>query len=262
MMSLPEGSAELAAPVVVPRAERPPRAWKFIGTCLWGVFAFGAMFAGQLAVALYFLATSPHPFDLDAAREMLSGGVMISLSVMTGLPAALLALWLATRMARIPFAEYLALRGASWKYFLFGSIALIAVIAAWDGMSRLMGRDIAPGFMVDVLKSAQADHALWLLLVAFCIGAPVSEEFLVRGFLYRGWSESFLRPVGAIVLSSLVWTAMHLQYDWFFFGEIFCIGLLFGYMRYRTGSIWVTVFMHALNNLAATLQTLWLASQP
>jgi len=261
-MSLPEGSAELAAPIAVPSGKRPPRVWKFIGTCLWGLFAFGAMFVGQLAVAFYFLAMSKAPFDLDAAREMLGGGVMISLSVMMGLPAALLALWLATRLARLPFADYLALRGAPWKSFLAGSVALIVVIAVWDGISRAMGRDVAPGFMVDVLKSAQADGALWLLLVAFCIAAPVSEEFLVRGFLYRGWSESLLRPVGAIVLSSLVWTAMHLQYDWFFFGEIFSMGLLFGYMRYRTGSIWVTVVMHALNNLAATLQTIWLANQP
>ena len=54
---------------------------------------------------------------------------------------------------------------------------------------------------------------------------------------------------------------MHLQYDWFFFGEIFSIGLLFGYLRYRSGSIWLTVILHGLNNLAATLQTLWLANQ-
>jgi membrane protease YdiL (CAAX protease family) len=90
--------------------------------------------------------------------------------------------------------------------------------------------------------------------------APVTEELLTRGFLYRGWSESALRPGGAIVLSSLVWTAMHLQYDWFFFAEVFSIGLLFGYLRYRSGSILLTVILHGLNNLAATLQTLWIAS--
>jgi membrane protease YdiL (CAAX protease family) len=33
-------------------------------------------------------------------------------------------------------------------------------------------------------------------------------------------------------------------------------------MRYRSGSIWVTVFMHAVNNLAASLQTIWLANYP
>ena len=136
------------------------------------------------------------------------------------------------------------------------------LVTGWDLVSRALGREVTSSFMVEVLKSAQADNALWLLVVAFCIAAPVSEEFLARGFLYRGWSESFLRPAGAIVLSSLVWTAMHLQYDWFFFAEIMSIGLLFGYLRYRTGSTWLTVALHALNNLAATIQTMWLATHP
>jgi membrane protease YdiL (CAAX protease family) len=89
----------------------------------------------------------------------------------------------------------------------------------------------------------------------------MSEEFFARGFLYRGWSESFLRPAGAVILSSLAWTALHLQYDWFFFGEVFSIGLLLGYLRYRTGSTWLTIVLHGLNNLAATVQSIWLAGQ-
>jgi membrane protease YdiL (CAAX protease family) len=60
-------------------------------------------------------------------------------------------------------------------------------------------------------------------------------------------------------LSSLLWTALHLQYDWFFFGEVFCIGLLLGYLRYRSQSTWLTIVLHGLNNLAAVVQTLWLA---
>ena len=105
--------------------------------------------------------------------------------------------------------------------------------------------------MGDVLKSARADGALWLLVLAFCVAAPITEEFFARGFLYRGWSESFLRSRGAIILSSLVWTALHLQYDWFFLGEVFSIGLLLGYLRYRSHSIWLTMVLHGLNNLAA-----------
>jgi uncharacterized protein len=115
--------------------------------------------------------------------------------------------------------------------------------------------------MGEVLKSARADGALWLLVIAFCVAAPVTEEFFARGFLYRGWSESFLRPVGAILLSSLVWTLLHLQYDWFFLGEVFSIGVLLGYLRYRFHSTWLTVFVHGLNNLAAVAQTVWLAGQ-
>jgi membrane protease YdiL (CAAX protease family) len=42
---------------------------------------------------------------------------------------------------------------------------------------------------------------------------------------------------------------------------VFSIGLLLGYLRYRSGSTWLTIFVHGLNNLAATLQTFWLAGQ-
>ena len=134
------------------------------------------------------------------------------------------------------------------------------LVACWDLLSRALGREITPGFMGDVLKSAQNDGALWLLVIAFCVAAPISEELFARGFLYRGWSESRLGPAGAIVLSSIAWTALHLQYDWFFFGEVFSIGLLFGYIRYRTASTWLTIVLHGLNNLAATLQTIFLTS--
>lgn len=241
-------------------SSRPPRIWKFVGTSLWGLVIFAAMFVGQLAVVGYMILREQGAIDFDSLKHVLAGGVTISLSVITGLPAVLLAIWIATRAARTPFVDYLALRWTSWRNFAVGLIALIVLVTAWDLLSRALGREVTAAFMVDVLKSAQADNAVWLLVLAFCVAAPVTEELFVRGFLFRGWSESWLRPTGAIVLSSLVWTAMHLQYDWFFFAEIMSIGVLFGYLRYRTGSTWLTVVLHAINNLAATIQTMWLAT--
>src|SRR6266478_6904864 len=239
--------------------QRPPRIWKFWGTAWWGLFIFAAMFVGQIGVVAWFILRRGGPIDIAAAVQVVGGGLTISLSVIMGLPAVLAALWIAIRITRTPFADYLALRWTRWTNFLIGAVALFVLVAGWDLLSRATGREVEPGFMVDVLKSARADGALWLLVLAFCVAAPVSEELFARGFLYRGWSESFLGPVGAIVLSSMVWTALHLQYDWFFFGEVFSIGLLLGYLRYRTNSIWLTIFMHGLNNLAATLQSIWLA---
>jgi membrane protease YdiL (CAAX protease family) len=249
-----------APAVPLPGADRQPRIWKFWGTSLWGLLLFAAMFAGQfLLVIAFFLAKGP-PFDLASIKAVASAGTVISLSVMMGLPAVLVVLWLATRIARTPFADYLALRRTSWSNLLIGIVVLIALVVGWDLLSRILGREISPGFMVDVLKSAQADGALWLLMIAFAVAAPVTEELMVRGFLYRGWSESVLGPAGAIVLSSLVWTAMHAQYyDWFLFSEVMSIGLLLGYMRYRSNSTWLTIVMHGINNFAATLQSIWLA---
>jgi len=183
----------------------------------------------------YFILVRDGPVDFNAAKEVVGGGLTISLSVIMGLPAVLAALWLAIRISRTPFTEYLALRWTSWSNLAIGVAALVVVVTGWDLLSRAAGRDATPGFMMDVLKSAQADGALWLLVIAFCV------------------------PAGAVLLSSLVWTALHLQYDWFFFGEVFSIGLLLGYLRYRSNSILLTMVLHGLNNLAATLQTMWLA---
>jgi uncharacterized protein len=239
--------------------QRPPRIWKFWGTALWGLFIFAAMFVGQIAVVAWFILRQGGPIDVAGAIRVLGGGLTISLSVIMGLPAVLAALWIAIRVSRTPFADYLALRWTSWTNLLVGIVAMFVLVMGWDLVSRATGREVEPGFMGDVLKSARADGALWLLLIAFCIAAPISEEFFARGFLYRGWSESFLKVPGAIILSSLVWTGLHLQYDWFFLGEVFSIGLLLGYLRYRSDSIWLTVVLHGLNNLAATLQSIWLA---
>jgi uncharacterized protein len=255
-------SLDPASPLApaIPIQRPPPRIWKFWGTTVWGLVVFGAMFAGQMAVVAWFVLRREGPLDMAAAIHVLGGGLTISLSVITGLPAVLAALWLAIHLSRTPFADYLALRWTSWKNVAIGIVALIVLVGAWELLSRATGRESAPGFMMDVLRSSRADGALWLLVIAFCVAAPISEELFARGFLYRGWSESFLRPTGAIILSSLVWTALHLQYDWYFFGEVFSIGLLLGYLRYRFNSTWLTIVVHGVNNLAAVVQTFLLVS--
>jgi uncharacterized protein len=246
--------------VTVDPAAPQPRVWKFWGTALWGFVVFAAMFVGQIAVVVFFVLRGGGAGDLgDAIRVVASSGLAISLSVIAGLPAVVLALWLAIHWISASFADYLALRWTSWSNFAIGVIGLVVLVEGWDFLSRGTGHEVTPDFMVDVLKSAEGEGALWLLVLAFCVAAPITEEFFARGFLYRGWSESFLRVPGAIALSSLVWTGLHLQYDWFFFGEVFCIGLWFGYIRYRGNSTWLTIVLHGLNNLGAVVQTMLLA---
>jgi hypothetical protein len=248
-------------PLTTAPAARPPRVWQFWGTALWGLFIFAAMFIGQFAVIAYFVLRQGFPIDVERAIATVGGGLTITLSVITGLPAVLAAAWLATHFARMSFTDYLALRWPSWKHLIIAAIGLAALVMAWDLMSRATSREITPGFMVEVFKSARAEGIIWLLVLAFCVAAPVSEEVFASGFLYRGWSETKLGIPGAIVLSSLAWTALHLQYDWYFFGEVFCIGLWLGYMRYRSGSTWLTIVIHGLNNFAAVVQTFYLAGQ-
>jgi hypothetical protein len=253
------------SPVIAePPATSSPRVWKFWGTMFWGFVIFAAMFVGQIAVVGWFVLRKGGPIDQETFSEgvriVVSRGLTISLSVITGLPAVLAALWIAIRIKRASFADYLALRSFSWANLGIGVVALFILVMGWDALSRATGREVEPGFMGEVLKTARDDGALWMLVFAFCVAAPVTEEFFARGFLYRGWSQSFLKVPGAIVLSSLVWTGLHLQYNWYFLGEVFSIGLLLGYFRYRSNSTWLTIILHGLNNLAAVVQTMLLTS--
>ncbi|HXH46417.1 MAG TPA: type II CAAX endopeptidase family protein [Bradyrhizobium sp.] len=245
-----------------PFAETPaaPRVWKFWGTALWGLFIFVAMFGGQIGAVLLVAVQRGLPMDLASLQVVGREPQTLALSVIMGLPATLAAVWLAIRIKKASFVDYLALHWPSWKQLLFGAVGLILIVLLWETMSRALGREATPGFMTDLLKSGRDKGAALSLLFAFGVAAPMSEEILARGFLYRGWSASFLRASGAILLSSLVWTIVHLQYDLYFLAEVFCIGLWFGYMRYRAGSLWLTILLHALNNLTAVVLTMWLGS--
>lgn len=249
------------APVLaVPMApiQRPPRVWKFWGTLLWGLFIFAAMFVGQAVPMLAILLWKTGKIDMAEAVHIAGDGRVLALTVICALPFVLAAIWLPVHLSRMPFADYLGLRWTNWKNLVIGIFAMAVTVEGWDLLARATGHEVTAGFMDDVMQSARTDGVLWLAVLAFAIVAPLTEELLARGFLYRGWSESFLRVPGAIVLSSLLWTSVHLQYGWFFLGEVFSIGLVLGYMRYRSQSLWLTTLLHGLNNLAALAQTLWL----
>jgi membrane protease YdiL (CAAX protease family) len=86
------------------------------------------------------------------------------------------------------------------------------------------------------------------------VGAPLVEETFFRGFLFRGLAASPLGGPATIVVTSLAWAAIHLQYDLYDMGTIFLLGLLLGAFRLITGSLWPPLLMHALVNLLATIQ--------
>ncbi|WFU76499.1 type II CAAX endopeptidase family protein [Bradyrhizobium sp. CB2312] len=238
----------------------PPRVWKFWGTALWGILIFVAMFVGQIGAIVLLVVLRGLPMDLASLQSIGHEPQALALSVIMGLPATLAAVWLAIRIKKASFTDYIALYWPSWRQLLFGAVGLVLIVLAWEVVSRSLGREATPGFMTDLLKSGRDKGAALMLLIAFSVAAPMSEEVLARGFLFRGWSASFLRVSGAIILSSLVWTIVHLQYDIYFLAEVFTIGLWFGYMRYRANSLWLTIILHALNNLTAVVLTMWLGN--
>ena len=90
---------------------------------------------------------------------------------------------------------------------------------------------------------------LFIFFVAICVAAPIMEELTFRGFIFRGWSESFLGPTATIVLTAAIWAACHTQYDWWARGWLFLSGLALGHFRRQSNSTWLAVIVHSCMNL-------------
>jgi len=97
--------------------------------------------------------------------------------------------------------------------------------------------------------------SVWPVLfgIAVVVFAPAFEETLFRGFLFAGFRQSQIGAVGTIILTLLIWTLLHLKYEIAGMSIIFVLGIVLGTVRYKTGSLWTVIFIHALWNLFAVL---------
>jgi membrane protease YdiL (CAAX protease family) len=238
------------------RRTRPPRNWYFVGTTLFGVIAQGAGTLGAMVTMILLLLSYGIPLDIPVAdlKSLMHQGGWLAAAMIGSCPFTLGVIWLATRIARQPFADYLALRRPGGRELIRALRLVLAVQLVWFAVGWLIGQR-ASEFAIDSYRSARDSGCLAVYLTALLIFVPVNEEFVVRGFLFRGWSQSFLGSGAAILLTSAVWTALHIQYNAFYLSEIFVIGLILGYFRWRTGSTWLTVIVHAAINLASVIQT-------
>jgi len=89
----------------------------------------------------------------------------------------------------------------------------------------------------------------WLLTAAVIgIGAPLSEELLFRGFLQSALARTGLGFWGAAAITTGLWTALHIGYSAVGILDVFLMGLFFSWLLWRTGSLWVPIFCHAVYN--------------
>ena len=129
--------------------------------------------------------------------------------------------------------------------------ATLALAAASDGLTLLLERPLVPEFMLNIYQTAGVLPLFWLAIVVM---APVFEEVFFRGFMFAGLERSKLGGLGAIVVTSFAWAAIHVQYDLYGMATVFVLGLLFGAARLRSRSVLLTIGLHATVNLVASLE--------
>lgn len=106
-----------------------------------------------------------------------------------------------------------------------------------------------PAYLEEALES-MVNGPLWASLLSVSVFAPLFEEWLCRGLVLRGLMSK-MNPAGAICVSAAFFAILHLN-PWQAI-PAFILGLLFGYVYYRTGSLKLTMLMHCVNNTFSTI---------
>ena len=91
------------------------------------------------------------------------------------------------------------------------------------------------------------DYILSVVVIAFL--PALFEETLFRGGIQNLLSRWFKKPVLAIIVTSIVFSAIHGSYLGFL--SRFALGFVLGWIYYRTGNIWLNIIGHFFNNAFA-----------
>ena len=148
--------------------------------------------------------------------------------------------------------DYLGIKLTSKKELGFWLAIIVGFMILADVVYFIIGRPVVPEFMSVAYETATIKPLFWVALV---LSAPLLEETFFRGFLLQGFKTTFFGPLGAILITSICWTVIHIQYELVELSLIFIMGVIFGYARLKTGSLLICIVLHALVNFVATVET-------
>ena len=199
-----------------------------------------------VGVAFGIMAKIQHPDIVLLSLE--SSGLVLAAVTCVSTPFTIAAsLFFARLRKTISIKEYFCLYSQPKRqYFKWGLATLVFALCS-DSLSFILGRPV-PEFWLNAYKTAYFTPLLWFAVI---IAAPPGEEILFRGFLFKGLQNSRIGSIGAILVSSLGWSALHIQYDWYGMGTIFVGGLLLGTARLKGRSIYLPIMMHGIWSLIA-----------
>ncbi len=213
---------------------------------------------------------NPAPADLVApaivsaaltlAGFLTVGGVMQLMNVPVGMWFTELAIFLAVPILTLRAFGFGAVRttGLDTAFlpgigygFLLGVVNFFAVAAPvqWVAL-RLFPKSVTELFDASQLFRNLSGGELLATTLAVGLAAPLCEELAFRGVLNRALLQR-LPAWAAVVLGGFIFSAFH--FDPVGFAARWALGMLFGWLAWRSGSIWPGIAAHAGNNLTSLL---------
>lgn len=229
------------------------------------VAQFGFCLAGTLLGALVFQVVA---MSAGWDTGLFSGGGMADatpaqlwqmrlLLFLSHMGTFVLAGWAAVRLFYPPGPEYLGARRAPDAATLGLAVALMLValplvlflynvnqMIPLPESLRLMEADTEEA--LKALLRMDSVGVLLANLVLLALLPAVGEELVFRGVLQRQLMRRIARPWVAILLSAAIFSFIHFQFEGFL--PRWLLGILLGWLYWRTGNFWAPVAAHFANN--------------
>jgi membrane protease YdiL (CAAX protease family) len=226
--------------------------WATLG---WTVLLIGMTLLGQIIGLIGYAIVQPKAVLGADAAAIQNNGNLVAVSATIGMIPAVALIVILVLVRGCSLRDYLALTWPSLGRVALSIVGLLVLIATGDTISYVLGRPIVPEVMVQVFKTGWMP----LLLFAVVVAAPIGEELMFRGFIYKGIAASRWGPIAAIVFTSIVWASIHVQYDLHGIIVIAACGIYLGWVRHASASVPLTILLHAINNLVSSIETYYLS---
>lgn len=182
--------------------------------------------------------------NLSQGKPVISAETPVWVLVWSMLLSEVLMIWHLVHFKYVRF-ERDVLKGLP-TLLLIASVVWVAVTA--QAVNIICEWFDLPNDMADAFLQMGRDP---LGILSMTIIGPVLEEMLFRGGI-EGWMlRSGKSPAMAIVISALIFGLIHMNPVQIPFA--FVLGLLFGWLYYRTGSLLPAILGHILNNSLAVV---------
>ena len=181
-------------------------------------------------------------------------GVVVSFGTFISVPVQLAVVIFAVQLRHWSPTIYLGLVPPRRAEVIVAIASIVALGVIFDAMLYFPGRELVSAFQVEAWRTASEAGWLAWLLIAIIVVAPIGEEVVFRGFMFRGLAKPGweVHAIGGIALA---WALLHIQYDWLGTAQVFLIGVMLGWFRWASGSTLLTTGMHVLINLESMIET-------
>jgi hypothetical protein len=194
-----------------------------------------------------------------AGEALANDGFLLAISAILGALFTVPLTMLAARVRRGPkVPDYLALSPVRLGEVLKWLLITLGIIAVSDLLALLLRSKIVPDMLIQQYRTARF---VPLYFAAIVLAAPVYEELLFRGFAFRGLLDSRAGAIGAVMITSFIWSIGHLQYDIAHILNLFVFGVVIGLARLTTGSVYPSVLIHATMNFVAFVEIAFLSGR-